>query len=134
MHNTISTDPVADMLSRIRNAVAVGKREVSMPHSKVKAAIVALLKKNNYVDDVRVSGEGIAKTLTIVLHDAQSNARITEIDRLSKPGRRYYVSAQEIPTVKRGRGLVIVSTSKGMLTGEDAKTQRIGGELICKVY
>lgn len=133
-HTTISTDPVADMLSRIRNAVAVGKNEVSMPHSKMKLSVAQLLKANNFVDDVRVEGAGTLKTLTVVLHDAQSNARITKIDRLSKPGRRYYVSAQEIPMVKRGRGLVIVSTSKGLMTGEDAKLQRIGGELICNVY
>jgi small subunit ribosomal protein S8 len=134
MHNTITTDPIADMLSRMRNAIAVRKHEVNLPHSKVKQAIADLLKANNYVDDVRVSGEGTAKTLTIVLNGVQENARITEIDRLSKPGRRYYVNSQEIPTVKNGRGIVVVSTSKGLMTGAEAKAQRIGGELICKVY
>jgi small subunit ribosomal protein S8 len=134
MHNTITTDPIADMLSRVRNAIAVRKHEVSLPHSKMKAAIASLLKAHNYVDDVRVSGEGTAKTLTIVLNAPQENSRITEIDRLSKPGRRYYVNSQEIPTVKNGRGIVVVSTSKGLLTGAEAKAQHIGGELICKVY
>jgi len=134
MSTIITTDPVADMLSRVRNAIAVQKREVSLPHSKLKAAIARLLKANNFVDDVHISGEGISKTLTLVLHGAQSNARITEIDRISKPGRRYYVNAQEIPVVKRGRGIVIVSTSKGLMTGDDARAQRIGGELLCKVY
>lgn len=129
-----STDPIADMLSRIRNAIAVRKNIVSMPHSNVKEAVARLLKSNNFVSGVAVSGAGISKTLEITINNETENARITEIARLSKPGRRYYVRSQEIPTVKRGRGVVIVSTSKGMMTGEQAKTRGIGGELICKVY
>jgi len=134
MHNTTTTDPIADMLSRMRNAIAVRKHEINLPHSNVKAAIAEVLKANNFIDDVRVSGEGTTKTLTIVLNGAMENARITEINRLSKPGRRYYVNSQEIPTIKNGRGIVVVSTSKGLMTGAEAKAQRIGGELICKVY
>lgn len=72
--------------------------------------------------------------MTVKINDTDSNARITEITRLSKPGRRYYVNAREIPVVKRGRGIVILSTSRGLMTGDDAKAQRVGGELICKVY
>lgn len=129
-----STDPIADMLSRIRNAINVRKNEVSMPHSNVKESVAKLLKDNGFLSDVQVSGEGTAKTLAITIHDNAENARITEIVRLSTPGRRHYAKAKEIPTVKRGRGLVIVSTSKGMMTGVEAKTQGVGGELICKVY
>jgi len=129
-----STDPIADMLTRIRNAIAVRKNEVTLPHSKVKESVARLLKSSNFVSDVKVSDDKIGKTMTITINDQSENARITEIVRLSKPGRRYYISAQDIPVVKRGRGLVIVSTSKGMMTGDDAKKQRIGGELICKVY
>lgn len=129
-----STDPIADMLSRIRNAINVRKNEVSMPHSNVKESVARLLKDNGFLSDVRVSGEGITKTLAITIHDESENARITEIVRLSTPGRRFYAKAKEIPTVKRGRGLVIVSTSKGMMTGVEAKNQGVGGELICKVY
>lgn len=129
-----STDPIADMLTRIRNAINVRKSEVRLPHSKVKQSVAELLKISNFVDNVRVEGNGIAKELVITINGEGSNARITEIARLSKPGRRYYVRSQEIPTVKRGRGVVIVSTSKGMMTGEQAKAQKIGGELICKVY
>lgn len=129
-----STDPIADMLSRIRNAIAVRKHEVSMPHSKAKEAVAQLLKQNGFLSTVRVSDATIGKTLTILINNESDNARITEITRLSKPGRRYYASAKEIPTVKRGRGLVIVSTSKGMMTGKDAQAQGVGGELICKVY
>lgn len=129
-----STDPIADMLTRVRNAINVRKHEVALPHSNVKESVARLLKDNNFIDDVKVSDARIGKTLTLTINGDHSNARITEIVRLSKPGRRYYVGADTIPVVKRGRGLVIVSTSKGMMTGDDAKKQRIGGELICKVY
>ncbi len=129
-----STDPIADMLTRIRNAINVRKHEVRMPHSKVKQSVAELLKASNFVDGVKVEGEGIAKELVVTINGESSNARITEINRISKPGRRYYVRSQDIPVVKRGRGVVIVSTSKGMMTGDDAKKHNIGGELICKVY
>lgn len=129
-----STDPIADMLSRIRNAIAVRKSEVSMPHSKSKEAVAKLLKDNGFVANVSVADATIGKTLTITINGESENAKITEITRLSKPGRRFYTKAKEIPTVKRGRGLVIVSTSKGMMTGVEARNQGVGGELICKVY
>ena len=129
-----STDPIADMLSRIRNAIAVRKSEISLPHSKVKESVARLLKDSHFVNDVKVSEAPVGKTLVITINGDTENARISEIVRLSKPGRRYYVNAREIPVVKRGRGLVIVSTSKGMMTGDEAKRQKVGGELICKVY
>ncbi|HEX8182316.1 MAG TPA: 30S ribosomal protein S8 [Candidatus Saccharimonadales bacterium] len=129
-----STDPIADMLTRIRNAIGVNKHEVSMPHSKSKQAVAELLKKSGFLMAVRTSDATIGKTLTITINGESENARITEITRLSKPGRRYYVGAKEIPVVKRGRGVVIVSTSKGMMTGKEAQAQGVGGELICKVY
>ena len=130
----VSTDPIADMLTRIRNAIAVRKSEVVMPHSNVKQAVAELLKQSGFVKDVKVTDATIGKSLRIVISADDENARITEIVRLSKPGRRAYVGAGEIPRVKGGRGVVIVSTSKGMLLGDDAKKQGIGGELICKVY
>ena len=129
-----STDPIADMLTRVRNAINVRKSVVTMPHSNVKEAVAKLLKENNFVDDVSVGKAEVGKSLTITINNAASNARITEIVRLSKPGRRYYVGSDKIPVVKRGRGLVIVSTSKGMMTGDKARKQKIGGELICRVY
>jgi small subunit ribosomal protein S8 len=132
--STTTTDPIADMLSRIRNAIAVRKSEVSLPYSKVKESVARLLKDSNFITNVAVEGEGIAKTLKLTLNDEDTNARITEIVRLSSPGRRQYVNVKEIPTVKRGRGIVIVSTSKGMMTGSQARQERVGGELICKVY
>jgi small subunit ribosomal protein S8 len=129
-----STDPIADMLTRIRNAVMVRKNEIVLPHSNIKEAVAALLKANNFIDSYHVASETVGKKMTVVINAENSNARITEIVRLSKPGRRYYVNSKEIPVVKRGRGIVIVSTSKGMMTGDDARTQHVGGELICKVY
>lgn len=131
---SISTDPIADMLSRIRNAIAVNKHEINLPHSSVKESVARLLKQSNFIDDVKVNGKNIDKTLTLELNSEGRNARITEIVRLSKPGRRHYVKAKEIPVVMRGRGIVIVSTSKGLMIGDDAKKAGIGGELICKVY
>ncbi len=132
--STVSTDPIADMLSRIRNAIAVRKHEVIMPHSKAKEAIARLLADNQFIDDVKVTDATIGKTLKVIINAPESNARITEIVRLSKPGRRSYAGVDAIPTVKRGRGMVIVSTSKGMMTDREARASRLGGELICKVY
>jgi small subunit ribosomal protein S8 len=129
-----STDPIADMLTRIRNAILVRKSEVSLPHSNIKESVARLLKDSNFIDDVSVKDAPVGKTLTVRINGEDSNARISEIVRLSKPGRRYYVNVKEIPTVKRGRGIVILSTSKGLMTGDEAKTQKVGGELICKVY
>jgi small subunit ribosomal protein S8 len=130
----LSTDPIADMLTRIRNAINVRKAEVVLPHSKAKEAVAQLLKTNGFITNVKVIDATIGKSMTLTIREERENAAITEITRLSKPGRRYYANAREIPTVKRGRGIVIISTSKGMMTGQDAKKAGIGGELICKVY
>lgn len=129
-----STDPIADMLTRIRNAIMVRKQEIVMPHSKVKQSVAELLKKNGFIRDVQVVDATVGKSLKVIINDEYENAKITEIVRMSKPGRRYYVGANDIPTVMRGRGIVIVSTSRGMMTGKEAKDQKVGGELICKVY
>lgn len=129
-----STDPIADMLTRVRNAMNVRKGEVSLPHSKMKEAVAKLLQENNFIDDVKVSDSTIGKSLQITINGEDQNARITEIVRMSKPGRRMYTRSADIPVVKRGRGIVIISTSKGLMTGAEAKKQKLGGELICKVY
>ncbi len=132
--SSTSTDPIADMFTRIRNAIAVQKNEVSLPHSNIKESVARLLQESNFVDGVSVADAPVGKTLTVKINGENSNARITEIVRLSKPGRRFYVNSKEIPVVKRGRGVVILSTSRGLMTGDQAKTQKVGGELICKVY
>jgi small subunit ribosomal protein S8 len=132
--STVTTDPIADMLSRLRNAIAVHKHEVILPHSKAKESVANLLKKHNYIDDVKVIDATIGKSLKLTINDDQGNARITEIVRVSKPGRRFYSAAKAIPTVKRNRGIVIVSTSQGMMSGSDARKLGVGGEVICRVY
>lgn len=132
--STVSTDPIADMLTRVRNAIAVRKNEVSLPHSKVKESIARLLKDSGFITGVSVEDDVVGKKLVLVIHGANENARITEISRISKPGRREYVKAEKIPVIKRGRGVVIVSTSHGIMTGTQAKKQGVGGELLCKVY
>lgn len=132
--STTTTDPIADMLTRLRNAIAINKYELSLPHSKVKEEIAKILKANRFIDNVSVTDLSVGKSLHLVINSELENARITEIARVSRPGRRQYASADEIPVVKGGRGMMIISTSKGMMTGAEAKKQRLGGELICKVY
>ena len=130
----VSTDPIADMLTRIRNAVAARQTRINLPHSKIKESIAKLLKINGFINNVSVSGNIPDKIITIDINQANDNARINEIVRLSRPGRRQYSNSREIPLVKRGRGIVILSTSQGVLTGEQAKKLGIGGEIICKIY
>lgn len=131
----ISTDPIADMLSRIRNAIAVNKPEVVMPHSTVKETVAKILAKNGFISGVKQAKDAAGrKELRISINADGTSSPITEIARLSTPGRRLYVKSKEIPVVRRGRGIVVVSTSKGMMTGDEAKTKKLGGELICKVY
>lgn len=132
--STVTTDPIADMLTRLRNAIAIRKNEINLPYSQVKEAVAQILKQSNFIDDVRVTDAKIGKTLTLVISTEDANARISEIKRLSKPGRRSYTGANNIPIVKRGRGMVIISTSKGIMAGDDARKQGVGGELICEVY
>ncbi len=129
-----STDPIADLLTRIRNAAMVGKTEVRVPTSKLKKVVAEQLKANNYLVDVKEEAGKPRGTLVITINKPGENSVINEVTRLSKPGRRVYVKADEIPKVKSGRGLVLVSTSKGVITGHEAAKQRLGGELLLKVY
>jgi small subunit ribosomal protein S8 len=129
-----STDPIADLLTRIRNAALVGKTEVRVPTSKLKKVVAEQLKANNYLADVKEEAGKPRGTLVITINKPGENSVINELTRLSKPGRRVYVKADEIPKVKSGRGLVLVSTSKGVITGQEAAKQRLGGELLLKVY
>ncbi|QQG50411.1 MAG: 30S ribosomal protein S8 [Candidatus Saccharibacteria bacterium] len=129
-----STDPIADLLTRIRNAAMVGKNEVRVPSSKLKKVVAEQLVKNKYLTSVKVEAGKPRDTLVITINKPGENSNINEISRLSKPGRRVYVSANDIPRVKSGRGLVLISTSKGVITGHEATKQRLGGELLLKVY
>lgn len=129
-----TTDPISDMLTRIRNAILVHKREISLPHSNIKENVARSLQANGFLESVTVSELSVGKQLHIVINSEDENAKITEIKRLSKPGRRQYSNAKEMPRVKRGRGVVIVSTSRGLMTGEEARAAGLGGELIASIY
>ena len=130
----LSTDPIADMLTRVRNAINVGKTQVTLPSSSVKAGIAKELVSAGFLAKVEVEKAKPQDILKITINADGNAPTITHIERISKPGRRMYVKASEIPAVKSGRGVVIVSTSKGIMTGQNAVRQRLGGELICKVY
>ena len=129
-----STDPIADLLTRIRNAAMVGKLEIRVPTSKLKKVVAEQLVKNKYLADVKQEEGKPRGTLVVTLAKDGENCPITEIARISKPGRRVYVAASEIPKVKSGRGLVLISTSKGVMTGYEAMKNKLGGELLLKVY
>lgn len=129
-----STDPIADMLTRIRNAIAVNKNEIRVPASKLKKAIADQLKDANYLEKVELESASPRAILHIVINSSDNNANISEITKVSKPGRRVYVGATEIPKVKSGRGTVLISTSKGIMTGEAAKKAKLGGEVLVKVW
>lgn len=129
------TDPISDMLSRIRNASLARHDRAEMPHSSVKQNIASALKLEGYIDDVRVSeGEG-PKTLTVVLRYGRDKASaIDGLRRVSAPGCRVYVRHDNIPRVRSGMGISILSTSRGVLTDRQAREQRVGGELLCEVW
>lgn len=129
-----STDPIADLLTRIRNAVMVGKNEIVVPTSKLKFTVASELKKANYLSDVRIESAKPRDILVVTINRPGENPAITEISRVSKPGRRVYVGSKDIPRVKTGRGMVLISTSKGVMPGEVAKSQKLGGEILLKVY
>lgn len=129
------TDPIADMLARIRNAALARHDRAEMPHSRLKEHVARVLKGEGYVDDVRVSeGEG-QKTLTLVLRYGRGkDSAIDGVRRVSAPGRRVYVRHDQIPRVRSGMGISILSTSRGVMTDKEARKQRVGGELLCEVW
>ena len=129
-----TTDPIADLLTRIRNAKMVGKTEIRVPSSKLKKVVAEQLQKNGYLTKVAVEEAKPRDILVVTINDPSENSTIHEITRVSKPGRRVYVAAADIPKVKSGRGLVLVSTSKGVMTGQEAIKNKLGGEVLLKVY
>lgn len=129
-----STDPIADLLTRIRNAAAVGKNEIRVPTSKLKKVVAEQLKAHNYIVGVKEEAGKPRGTLVVTINKPGSSSVINEISRVSKPGRRVYVKSADIPRVKNGRGLVLVSTSKGVMAGHEAAKLKLGGEVLVKVY
>ena len=129
-----STDQIADLLTRIRNAVMVSKNEILVPTSRLKVGVVDVLKKNGYIADFEVIEGEPRGMLKVTINEPGSEAKINEITKVSKPGRRVYSAADDLPTIKSGRGMIIVSTSKGLMTGREAKKNRLGGEILVKVW
>ena len=128
------TDPIADMLTRIRNAGRAAHRWVDMPTSKLKVQLAQLLKENSFVFDYKVMGEGVEEVLRVYLKYYEGKPVIRHLERVSRPGRRHYVGVGEIPRVRNGLGMAILSTSQGVLSGRVARKEGIGGELMAVVW
>ena len=127
------TDPISDMLTRIRNAHRALLPTVELPHSKMKESIAGILRKEGYIAEVSVDGKAI-KTLKLKLKYQAKKSVIEGIKRVSSPGLRRYVGSTEIPRVRGGLGVAIVSTSQGVMSGTEARKSKLGGELLCYVW
>jgi small subunit ribosomal protein S8 len=127
------SDPIADMLTRIRNGHAVRSESVSMPSSGMKEAVGRVLQEEGFIDGCVVTEEDGKRTLTVSLRYFEGDPVINQLQRVSRPGKRVYCHSSDIPAVNNGLGVVVVSTSKGVMTGRRAKASRAGGELICTV-
>ena len=127
------SDPIADMLTRIRNALRRGRREVRLPASKLKLAIADLLKQEGYINDFRADDEAGKSMLVIELKYFEGRPVIDAMRRISRPGLRNYRSADSLPSIMGGLGIAIVSTSRGLMTDKAARRQGLGGEVLCSV-
>lgn len=129
------TDPIADMLTRIRNAVAVGHERVTLPSSRLKESLARILAAEGFIDRYEVKANGHRAELTLVLRYGERRAPvITGVKRISKPGHRVYKGASELPRVQGGLGVAVVSTSQGLLPDREARRRRLGGEIVCEVW
>ena len=128
------SDPIGDMLARIKNSQIRSQKKVEMPSSKFKTKIAAVLKEEGFIIDYKVEENDKKQNLVIVLKYNFGNPVINTIERVSKPGRRIFSSAESLPKINNGLGIAIVSTPKGVMTDIDARKQRVGGEIICKVF
>ena len=127
-------DPIADMLTRIRNANRTGRKQVSIPKSKICIGIAEVLKNEGYVEDFEVIEEGVQGAIKVKLRYSLSGEKVIhEIDRVSKPGRRVYSGVETLPRVLNGMGITIVSTSRGVMSDRQAREAKVGGELLCVV-
>ena len=127
------TDPISDLLTRIRNASQALLTEIDLPHSRMKESIARILKKEGYISDCNVEGKAIKRLKLRLKYDGRKGV-IVGLKRVSKPGLRRYVGATEIPRVLGGLGTAIVSTPRGLMTGTDARKMKLGGELLCYVW
>jgi len=128
------TDPIADMLTRIRNAAQAQHEHTVLPSSKLKAQLAEILKQEGFIDDYRVE-DGVQKSLTVFLkYSRDRQSAFVGMRRASRPGRRFYVGHRDIPRVQNGMGVAILSTSVGIMTDRDARDKRVGGEVLCEVW
>lgn len=131
----VMTDPIADMLTRIRNALQARHESVDVPASKLKAEILRIMKAEGFIKNYKVLGEGEKKTIKIILkYNKDGKPAIKGLKRVSKPGRRVYVGFEEIPPVISGYGCSVLSTSQGVLTDKEARLKRAGGEILCSIW
>ena len=129
------TDPIADMLTRIRNAIAANHTRVDIPGSKLKMEVARILKEEGYINNYSTKGEGVKYMIRIFLrYDTKGVSSITHLSRVSRPGRRVYVGSNDIPKVLGGYGVNIVSTSRGLMSGKRARQEHVGGEILAEVY
>ena len=128
------SDPIGDMIARIKTAQVRNHKKVQLPSSKFKVKIAEVLKSEGYIIDYKVSPESIKSHLEISLKYNSGNPVISSIQRVSKPGRRIFSRAESLPKINNGLGIAIISTPKGVMTDIDARKQKIGGEIICKVF
>jgi len=128
------TDPIADMLTRIRNAQAVLKPEVFIPFSKIKYQIAKILEKEGFVESAEKKGRGVKRKIKIVLKYDDKTPAISGLKRISKPGQRIYLPVKKIKPVRGGFGIAIISTSKGLMTDKEARKKKLGGEIICEIW
>lgn len=130
----MSVDQIADMLTRIRNAQSAGKHDVSMPASNFKLALAQLFQKHGYIDEVSIFSEGNKKYLRLRLRYVDKEPAIRGIRRVSRQGQRIYVGKNDIPRVRNGYGIIVISTSQGVLTDDEARKEGLGGEMICEMW
>jgi len=128
------TDPIADMLNRIKNAQAVGNPTVEFPFSNFKSEVVKVLEKHGFVEKAEKKGKKAKKTIEVTLKYNNKVPAISGLKKVSKPGQRIYLDSKKIKRVKDGYGLAIVSTSKGLMTDQEARKQKIGGEVLCEIW
>lgn len=132
---TVVTDPIADMLTRIRNAIAVGHERVAMPSSKLKVNIAQILVDEGFIDRFEVTEDGHLRQLEISLRYAERRRSVIEgLKRVSRPGHRVYRGAMELPRVQGGLGVAVISTSQGLMPDREARKRRLGGEILCEVW
>ena len=127
-------DPIGDLLTRIRNAYMARLAEIKLPYSKIKSDILKILKKNKYVVDYETVEEDNKKSLVVTLNDIKITKYLPNFKRISKPGQRIYIGSKDIKKSKNGKGIYVVSTPKWVITGYEARSLNVGGELLCEVF